>query len=444
MTTTRLTGLVDTPTPPPCVTLLQTLESRVSERKIVVIGGGVVGVCAAYELARSGVAVTLLESGEIGHGASFGNGGLIALGHTPLCRPAALRGMPKWLIDRSGPTWIAPRLDLSLALWLWRFRRCCSSDHLASCMEKLADLGRRSMACFERIISDESLDCDFTKNGLLEVYETEHALRHGREEADFIARFGFEIEQWTGSQLGAREPTYRSDLAGAFCYTASGFADPYRFVTQTAQAAARHGATILPRTAARGFEHRQGRIAAVIGQHGERFDADAVIIACGIWSTPIARLIGESIPMQAAKGYHINLRERETAFGETPLEIPLPQRAAVLAESTVAVTPLSSGLRLAGTVEFGGLNRRINRHRIGLLQRGARRCLRFIDDMEIASEWVGLRPCTADGMPIIRWSHREKNVFIATGGAKLGFQLGPIMGAIAAESVTSTKREAVV
>ena len=133
--------------------------------------------------------------------------------------------------------------------------------------------------------------------------------------------------------------------------------------------------------------------------------------------------------MQPAKGYHVELS----------LPIPPLTTAAVLAEAFVAATPLAGGLRLAGTLEFSGINHRMVMKRLDLLRRGARRYLHGIDDARTRATWCGLRPCTADGLPVIGWAPRAPDLFIATGHAMMGFTLGPLTGRLVSEALVDGK-----
>jgi D-amino-acid dehydrogenase len=139
----------------------------------------------------------------------------------------------------------------------------------------------------------------------------------------------------------------------------------------------------------------------------------------------MARALGVKVPMQAGKGYHVNLTVPE----------PCVSTACVLNETYVAVTPMNDGLRLAGTVELSGTNLRLRQERIDMLSVGAKNYLRNIDRTRVISTWCGLRPCTADGLPVIDWAPGIQNVFIATGHAKYGFAYGPITGRLISECI---------
>jgi D-amino-acid dehydrogenase len=180
---------------------------------------------------------------------------------------------------------------------------------------------------------------------------------------------------------------------------------------------------MLFETEARRLVVEDGRFRSVELSDGRRVDGDRVVLAAGSWTTGLAAAIGIRVPMQPGKGYHIDLSNIQVR----------PSTTSVLAETFVAVTPLGEGLRLAGTIELSGLDRRISRDRLERLMSGARSYLLGIERAEVVSEWCGLRPLTADGLPAIGWARGADGVFIATGHAMMGFLLGPLTGLLASE-----------
>lgn len=391
----------------------------------VIIGGGIIGVCSAYYLARRGHRVTLIDRGEIGSGASFGSAGIIAIGHPPMPRPGLVRQTLKWMFRGDSPLYIPPRMDLSLVRWLWQFRRACSTKHESHCMEILAQLGVQASECFDALIQDEKIACEYRPGGWYEVYRTAESLRQGQCDAKLLRTYGFEAAVLPGQELRKREPMLKPGISGAVHYSQSAIADPYRFLIELADRAQKHGADILEDTAVREIIISNGVCSGVRMLSGEFIEADSVVLAAGSWTTQLARSIGVNIPMQPGKGYHRNI---------TPPEVSL-NTACVFVERHVAVTPISGSLRLSGTVELSGMNHRLVSKRLNMLSAGASVFLEGIDKAQTLSEWCGLRPCTADGLPIVGWAPHIKGVFVATGHARMGFTLGPVTGKLVSECI---------
>jgi D-amino-acid dehydrogenase len=278
-------------------------------------------------------------------------------------------------------------------------------------------------------MSDESLTCEYHRDGWREVFYTSSGLAEGRHEAALLRRHGFAVEVLDGPELLRREPALRKGAAGAVQFLDSTFTDPYRFLLELTDRARRHGAVIRPQTEMVDVTTRGNRVSGVRLRTGEHLEADTLVLAAGIWTTGLGRRLGIDIPMQAGKGYH-----RDVTRPTPCLEV-----ASVLAERHVAVTPIGDVLRLAGTVEFSGINHRLVRRRLDMLTVAARKHLRGIDHTRTVSEWCGLRPCTADGLPVVGWAPRPARVFVATGHARMGLTLGPITGRLASECILDGK-----
>ncbi len=392
-------------------------------------GGGIVGVSAAYYLARRGHRVTLVERGDIGSGASSGNAGIIAIGHPPLPRPGLAWKVLRWMLDGRSPLYVPPRFDPAMLRWFWQFRRACTENHFRYCMEVLAALGRKARTCFEEIMGGEPMTCEYHREGWREVFRTGPGFAEGRREAELLREHGFHVDENDGPGLERREPAFLEGMAGAIEYTESSFTDPHRFLIELAGRARAHGATLRTNARIMDILLDGDRFAALRLDSGERLEGDALVLATGIWTTALAARIGVPVPMQAGKGYHRNVTR----------PAPCLAVASVLAEQHVAVTPMSGMLRLSGTVEFSGINHRMVQKRLDQLTAAARLYLRGIGQTQTISEWCGLRPCTADGLPVVGWAPRPAGVFIATGHARMGFTLGPVTGRLASECILDGK-----
>ncbi len=391
----------------------------------IIVGGGIIGVCCAYYLARRGHDVTLIEKHDVGAGASSGNAGIIAIGHPPLPRPGLVKQVVKWMLNRSSPLYLPPRLDPALWRWFWQFRRACTEAHFEYCMQVLTTLHRGTHECFEQIMADESMSCEYHRGGWREVFRTDSGFTTGCREAALLQEHGFEVQELDGRALRERDPAFREGAVGAIEYTESSFTEPFRFLCELAGKARAHGATIRTNTELIDVVLEGDRCTGVRLNSGERLEADHVILAAGIWTSRMAKRLGFEIPMQAGKGYHRNISRPD----------PCPQLAAVLAEQHVAVTPMGDVLRLSGTVEFSGINDRMVQRRLDMMSTAARQYLEGIGQTQTVSEWCGLRPCTADGLPIIGWAPGADGLFIATGHARMGLTLGPITGRLVSECI---------
>lgn len=396
-----------------------------SKTDTLVVGGGVIGVCTAYFLAKRGCAVTVVDQGDIGGACSFGNAGLISVGHPPIPRPGLMWQAFKWTFDSTSPLYVAPRLDLSLMAWLWRFQSACRVEHFCRSMEMLAKLGHATMPLFDELIGGGSLACDYRKNGMMEVYRSGAGKRHVEADAELTRSLGFPAESLSEDELRQREPAIQGQAMGAVWYPGHATCNPHRFVIQLSERAADAGARLCPQTEVTGFVLSDGRVKGVRTQQGGQLEADNVVLAAGSWSTQLARMVGVSVPLQPAKGYHRDVEPN----------CPGPTHPCLFSEEKVVCTPMDDFLRLAGTLEFSGLNLDIRRQRLEMVTRAAAKYLPGIEQASTRSEWCGLRPCTADGLPVVGWAPRVGHLFIATGHAMLGLGLGPVTGKLACEAI---------
>jgi D-amino-acid dehydrogenase len=409
-------------------------------KRILIVGGGVIGVCCAYFMSRRGAQVTLLERDEIGRGASYGNAGTIAPGHGPINKPGRILQALRWMFDPTAPLHVVPRLDPALARWLWTFRAHCNPRHVLDSLDVLGPMGHASRALIERLVVEEGLECDFSPDGYYEVYRTEAAFGAARREADVIRGYDYHPQILDGPSMRAREPALKPGTVGGVYFPEAATLNPHRFVLEMADRAKRHGADVRDgtpvervvvddgREASHRGDSRGSRVVGVSLPGGELLEADAVVLATGSYSPHLLRSLGVHLPIQAAKGYH---RDRDPEKGGTP---PL-QVACVLGERFVFCTPMDGVVRYAGTLEFSGENHEIRPRRLNQLTESAKAYFDGVGDAHSESEWCGLRPCTPDGLPVLGPVPGYSGLFAANGHAMLGLTLGPITGQLMAEYV---------
>jgi D-amino-acid dehydrogenase len=415
----------------------------------LIIGAGIVGLCTAYYLAKRGHKVTILERDSMANdattpmAASMGNAGIIALGHPPLPRPGLVWKTIKWMLDGGSPLYVPPRLDFGLIAWMWNFRKSCTPEHFRRCMKILADFGWATGRCWDQLVDQEELDCEYRRTGWLDVFLTKEGMEHGMLEANLLREHDFDVQIMSGDELRKRECGFKKDIVGAAHYTDSRAISPIKFISQLTKRVQEMGVEIHPQCEVIGPESwgvskkvrtrrtpsDSSQAPSPKPQADQTFTADSLVLAAGIWTTDLARELGINIPMQAGKGYHVMITTPQNC----------PAISCVLNETYVAVTPMNGALRLAGTVELSGTNHRLMQKRVDMLTAGARKYIEGIDDCQIISKWCGLRPCTADGLPVIGWAPRVNDVFIATGHAKYGLAYGPITGRIASECILDNK-----
>lgn len=401
-----------------------------SSPKVVIVGGGIMGVSTAYFLAKGGADVTLLERAHIGAGASSGNAGTIAVGHPPLNRPGRVAQAIRQMLDPASPLYVPPRLDPKLWRWLAGFARYCTDDHVEHCMGVMAPLGHRAVEAFGEIFDEERIECEYQAKGYYEVCATEAGLATARHEADIIRAHGYDPEVVDGDEMRRREPAL-GESVGAVFYRESASLDPALFLTRLAKAGEARGLTIEEGVLVRSIRGRGGRAQGVEWvRDGQMYttDADHVVLATGAYSRRLLRGWGRLLPVQPGKGYH-----RDVDIG--PNGAPRLQQACVLAESSVFCTPLDTVVRFAGTMEFSGENDRLRPERLQQLTTAARARFPDMGTARPRSQWCGLRPMSVDGLPIVGRVGGVEGLSVATGHGMLGLTLGPVTGSLIARDI---------
>jgi D-amino-acid dehydrogenase len=402
------------------------------EKRIVVVGGGVIGVCCAYYLAKCGAAVTLLERDEVGQGASFGNAGTIAPGHGPINRPGRVLQAVRSLRDELSPLYVAPRWDPALARWLWRFSRKCTEEHVEHCLSVLGPMGHTTRELFQRLVEEESLDCGYRQAGYYEVFRTQSALDNAWREAELQRAHGYHPEALEGPAMREREAAVNRGVVGAVFFPEAGTVNPHRFVLAMAERAQAYGASVVTGADVAEILIVNGAVSGVRTTAREEVACDLVLIAAGAYTPRLTRNLGITLPLQPAKGYH---RDRDPEKGGAP---PL-RNTVMLGEKSVFCTPMDGFVRFAGTLEFSGVNHEIRQPRLEQLTNAARFYLDGMADQAALSEWCGLRPCVSDGLPVIGPVPGLVGLFLATGHGMLGLTLGPVTGRLVADCMLDGK-----
>ncbi|MBW1710637.1 MAG: FAD-dependent oxidoreductase [Deltaproteobacteria bacterium] len=391
--------------------------------EILVIGGGVIGVSAAYYLARQGRQVTLLEADEICAGASYGNAGFILPSHIiPLAAPGTLGQGLKWLLDPESPFYIKPRLSLELISWLWRFRAACQQQRMRRSMRLLRELSHRSIELHQELAGLQGLDFGFQKKGYLKLFKTSQGYQKANAEAGLMREFGIEARMMNQAEIREVEPNILPGVSGGLYFPHDAHLIPADFVLQLGRVIEDLGVKIRTSTEVLGFETAPAKILTVKTTRGN-FKPDQVILAGGAWSPSLADDLGIRLPIQPAKGYSLTFKRSANS----------PSIPVMLSEAAVAVSPLAETVRFAGTLELAGWDQSINQRRVNAIVKKAGEYLPGVEGLELAEIWRGFRPCLPDGLPVIGRSSRYKNLILATGHATIGMALGPVTGELVSQ-----------
>lgn len=391
----------------------------------MIIGGGVIGVACAVELARRGAQVTVLERDRVGHGCSYGNAGWLTPSQAvPLANPSMLLKSIKWMLDPESPLYIQPRLDPAFLRWLTEFLLASRQAKFERGAAALVELCRVSIDYWEDLATRTATPFGFERHGLLAVYEQADSLEAARRGVDLVQRSGVRAERWTANEVRVKEPAIVGPQAGGYFYPDDGHCEPYEAVKALAAEGRALGVRFAEGTEV--YRIANGASSRVLTTTRGEVRAGHVVVATGSWSEGLGHMLGIRLPVIGAKGYSLVL----------PPANPHPTRSIYLIERKVAVNPHRDALRIAGTLELVRNDFSINSRRVDVIVRGAKAMLN-IGQAPVAREiWRGLRPCTPDGMPAIGRAKGVGDVWLATGHQMAGLKAAPATGILLAQMMT--------
>jgi D-amino-acid dehydrogenase len=391
---------------------------------IVVIGAGIVGVCTAWHLARRGANVTLIDRDEPGLGCSYGNAGALSSGSVaPLAMPGVMRDALHMLLDPAAPLRIPLSYLPKAAPWLWRFVRASRPDEVRRISRTLSTLLANSIEKHIDILGEVGASDILRRTGQLYLYPDEKWLAKDALSWTLRSEQGLRIKRLARADILALEPEVGPDYTiGMFTPDQGMSINPYRQVTAIASDFARRGGRII-RDRVVGIEVAGNRVRAVRGENGS-YPCDHAVICAGAWSAQLLTGLGYALPLESQRGYHVSISSPGIAV----------TRPVIAADRKVFLTPMEDGLRVAGTVEFGGLARSPTRQRAHFLVRDVTRVFPRAQIPAEWSFWMGHRPCFPDSLPVMGPS-RHRGLWFNFGHGHLGLTMSATSGDILARAV---------
>lgn len=378
---------------------------------VVVLGGGVIGLTTAYHLAREGATVSLLDARATGQGASSVNAGwFVPAESMPVPGPGMVLKSLRWMLRPDSPLYIRPSLDPAFVSFMARmWRRCNSRDQRAGFAAHLR-LAQDTASVLDEYRAD-GIDFEMHAAGLLMAFTDRSNLDHHVGSLDLVRRFGIEPQVLLGDDVRVHEPLLSDRVRGGIYFPDERHLDPRALVAGLRRRLLELGVRIhedQPVTAV----HRLGQRVTAVSSSTERHAADAFVLATGGWTAAVSRLFGHRLPVRPGKGYSFDVP-------------PVPLRSATnLCDAKVALTPFSDRLRMAGTMEFGGLDEEVNTIRVQAISRAPGTYLRdWLPPDGVPPARAGIRPMTPDGLPVIGRLRDLDNAFVTSGHGMLGVTL---------------------
>ena len=396
-------------------------------KKIIIIGGGIIGLCSAYYLQKEGYQVTVIDQSNMDAGASYVNAGYLSPSHIiPLSAPGVMKKGLRWMFNPKSPLYIKPRLDLDFLKWSYAFNKSCNSKHVEKAIPIIKELTLLSQELYDGIRQDENFTFHLEKKGLLMLCQTEKMLEEEIKTANLANAEGLEASEISLQDLKKLEPNVNINIKGATFYKCDSHSTPHEFMTEMLSHLKSVGVQFYTNERVEDLQVSNRKITAITTQN-QTLSADEYVLAAGSWSHLLSKKLGLQLLLQAGKGYSINSKQ------DIGINVP-----AILAEAKVAVTPMNGFTRFAGTMEIAGINQSINKIRVNSI---ADAVTRYYPEIALTTEErnaasSGLRPVSPDGLPYIGKSSKCANITIATGHAMMGWSMATATGKLVSEIIS--------
>ncbi|MGO2029454.1 MAG: NAD(P)/FAD-dependent oxidoreductase [Glutamicibacter ardleyensis] len=398
---------------------------------VVIVGAGFVGLSTAWYLQESGVKVTVVDRGGVASGSSWGNAGWLTPALTlPIAEPSIFSNGLKMMFDPASPLYIPLKADGKLLRFLLGFTWHSTPKKWEEAMRIYSEIGTHGLDAFDELaegtsagpgVAEKTKPADPFLTGFTS-FKDRDALLH---EFEMIQKTGGSVdyELLSGDELRAIEPTLSNNVAAGVAIKNQRYLNPPKFMESLAESVEARGGDIIGSFNVTDVRDNGGSV-TVIGSEGRAITADHVVMATGAWMTDLAKKFGVNVVVQAGRGYSFTVEPES-----------MPTHPIYFPSQRVACTPLGDRFRIAGTMEFRDVNHKLEPKRIEAIVAAAAPVYQGINWENRKEEWVGGRPCTADGMPLVGQTSSPR-VSVGGGHGMWGVALGPLTGKILAEQIT--------
>jgi D-amino-acid dehydrogenase len=397
-------------------------------RRVGVIGAGMVGVCAASWLQRDGHSVFLIEPGNPGEGASFGNAGCFnGSSVTPVAMPGVIKQVPHWLMDPLGPLALRWSYLPAILPYLIRFVRAGTPEKVRAQARAMRPLVGPTVPLVRELARAAGAEELVHQRGHLYVYRSAEALEKDGFAWALRRENGVIVDEFDADELRQLEPALSRDYVRGLLVRENGHtSNPLGLVTRLVEHFRGQGGEIIEARAL-GFRLDGRRLTAIATDRGD-LAADAAVVCAGAYSKPLAAVLGDRVPLETERGYHLMIRDPEV----------MPRIPTADADGKFVATPMDTGLRFAGTVELAGLAAPPNWRRAQILLAQGRKMLPGLAAQHAedrVSVWMGHRPSLPDSLPVLGPSRASPDVIYAFGHGHVGMTAAPMTGKIVADLV---------
>jgi len=392
--------------------------------QVTIIGAGIIGINIALQLQKAGLSTLIIDKGAPAAGCSSGNAGVIGVyAVTPVSMPGLWKQVPKMLFDPMGPLTIRWQHLFSIAPWLIKFLRAGKIKEVEKSAAALSSLVSSSFTSYQQLLKGTGLESLLVPSDLLAVYPSKEHFERDHYAWDLRKRHGLKWSVLKNKELHEKEPALAENYKYAVAIKGSGFVvDPKYFTYALFEEYIKNGGQ-FQQVKVNSIKNNQGQ--AILQTSQGFIKTNKLVIAMGAFSAALTKCLGEPVPLQQERGYHITLTEYK---GITP------KHAIISPQHKVIATPMQCGLRIAGMVEFGGFLPP-NYKRSEVLKQQLQELFPSIQEGQSTS-WMGHRPTLPDSLPVIDQSKTCPAVYYAFGHQHVGLTSGPATARLVAQLIT--------
>ena len=401
-------------------------EGGMKKSSIAVIGAGIQGVCISLSLIKKGHKVTMFDRGEPGNSASYGNAGHFSpYASVPMNRPDILVDVPSMLLSSNGPLALKWNYVPKMLPWFLKFIKNCTKKnmlHTAKYMHQILDL---ALPAYDDLFQDVDITGLIENKGII-YFWTDKDLKSRELEINIRKQLGVKQQLLTPKEIHDLEPHLNQIYHGGVLYPqARHTRNPKKILLKLFDLFLDRGGKFKKQNVETILFSSDDQPTVKTNQDAYKFDK--AVIACGAFSKKLTDQVDEKIPLDTERGYHVHFKNHDH----------LLSRPVIFLNRGFGITPMEQGLRVVGTVEFGGLNNPLSKKRIQNLINNAKYLFPELGKHE--DEWLGFRPTLPDFLPVIGPSKNHKNLFYSFGHHHLGWTLGAISGKIISKMISGEK-----
>ena len=399
-------------------------------RHVVIIGAGMVGLSTAWYLQEHGVQVTVVERSGVAAGSSWGNAGWISPGLcVPLSDPSVIKYGVKALLDPDSPLYVPLKPDVGLARFLLGFAARCTPGQWKKTMDKFVPVNRRAIEAYDEL-ETHGVAARSHEAPIMAAFRRAQDAAGLEHEVELIHAAGLELEatEVDNATLRAELPIVSADVEKAIRLGGQRYINPGEYVAALAEAVKERGGELVIGSNARALRHGPGGVTVEMVS-GTPISGTDVVIATGAWLPELAKRCGVKVQLRAGRGYSFSVAVTDPANRPVPCPVYFPYER-------IACTPLGDRLRVGGTMEFADTEDPLQEGRVDAIVKGGRPLLTGVDWDDRQDTWVGGRPVTVDGLPLVGATD-VPGVWVNGGHGMWGITLGPLSGKLLAEQMVT-------